>query len=340
MVVVQRRSPGTSGAGSAQPSAPARLAGWRRRRHADLPRHERRRRGRPLPLDGDSVRVDWAGAGDRPVFDRNAEVLQKMSAALGARFVGNPCRRRCSTSRWSPCTPWAAARWPTTAAPASWTAGRVFTGLNGEVHDGLVVADGAIVPRPLAVNPAADHLGAGRAGDRARGRRPGVERPDRPTAPAVPPSVRRPGVTFTERMAGWAAPSVGGDAVEGERRGRAEGTPLEFVLTVGIDDLEGMLRTRRPRDGSRARSRHRRCRRSGCRLVDGTFRLMQHDLTHVDTWHMRYSMLLVAEDGAEFGFEGTKYLHDRSGFDAWADTTTLYVTQPAGPMSWPPVSCS
>ena len=31
--------------------------------------------------------------------------------------------------------------------------GRVFSGDGTEVHDGLIVADGAVVPRPLAVNP-------------------------------------------------------------------------------------------------------------------------------------------------------------------------------------------
>src|SRR5690606_42100698 len=31
--------------------------------------------------------------------------------------------------------------------------GRVFTGVGDEVHDGLLVTDGAVIPRPLATNP-------------------------------------------------------------------------------------------------------------------------------------------------------------------------------------------
>ena len=74
-----------------------------------------------LRLDGDSVRVDWAGAGDRPVFDRNAEVLQKMSASLGARFVGNPLSTPMFNDSLVTVHPLGGARWPTTAPPASWT---------------------------------------------------------------------------------------------------------------------------------------------------------------------------------------------------------------------------
>jgi cholesterol oxidase len=282
-----------------------------------------------LRLDGDTVQVDWVGAGDRPVFDRNAEVLQKMSASLGATFVGNPL----STPLFN--------RSLLTVHPLGGCpmgddgergvvdhAGRVFMGANGTVHDGLVVADGAIVPRPLAVNPlltisalaerASDLLAADR-GWREAGPVPAAQRPPGP-------QLRRPGVTFTERMAGWAAPSIDGDAVAGEERGRAEGTRLEFVLTVSIDDLEALLRD--PATPGRLSGTVTAPVLSPQRLrvVDGTFRLMQEDPTHVDTWHMRYAMRLVAEDGEEFGFEGTKYLHDRSGFDAWSDTTTLYVT--------------
>jgi cholesterol oxidase len=133
-------------------------------------------------------------------------------------------------------------------------------------------------------------------------------------------------VRFTERMAGWAGPSADGDAVRGAAQGEADGSRIEFVLTIDIDDLPAML------DDAATPARL-----SGTvvapvlsprrlRVVDGTFRLAQPDPTHVDTWHMRYSMRLVADDGRHFAFEGHKVLHDRFGFDLWSDTTTLYVT--------------
>jgi len=286
-----------------------------------------------LRLEGDSVYVDWEGAGDRPVFDRNAEVLQKMSASLGARFVANPLSTPLFNDSLVTVHPLGGCPMADDGSHGVVDhAGRVFRGADDEVHDGLVVADGAIVPRPLAVNPLLTISAlAERASDLLAAER-GWSGPDPAPAGrrASGPRMRRPGVTFTERMAGWAAPSVDGDAVSGERRGRAEGTRLEFVLTVSIDDLEALLRD--PATPGRL---------SGTvvapvlspqrlRVADGTFCLMQEDRTHVDTWHMRYSMRLVAEDGEEFGFEGTKYLHDRSGFDAWSDTTTLYATITGG----------
>jgi cholesterol oxidase len=285
-----------------------------------------------LRLEGDAVRVDWAGAGDRPVFDRNAVVLQKMSASLGATFVGNPLSTPMFHDSLVTVHPLGGCPMGDDGAHGVVDhAGRVFRGSDGEVHDGLVVADGAIVPRPLAVNPlltisalaerACDLLVAER---RWTGDSPEADSEPRPSGP----SSRRPGVTFSERMAGWAGPSADADAdpLAGERRGRAEGTPLEFVLTVSIDDLEALLRD--PATPGRLSGTVTAPVLSPRRLrvADGAFRLMQEDPTHVDPWHMRYSMRLVSEDGGEFGFEGTKYLHDRSGFDAWGDTTTLHVT--------------
>ena len=282
-----------------------------------------------LRLNGDTVQVDWVGAGDRPVFDRNAEVLQKMSASVGAKFVGNPLSTPMFNDSLVTVHPLGGCPMADDGSRGVVDhAGRVFTGTDGEVHDGLVVADGAIVPRPLAVNPlltisalaerASDLLAAEREWS---GGKP-VTTGRRPSGPPI----RRPGVTFTERMAGWAAPSPDGDAVAGERRGRADGTPLEFVLTVYIDDLEALLRDPAAPGRLSGTVTAPVLSPQRLRVVDGTFCLTQQDPTHVEAWHMRYSMRLVAEDGQDFHFEGTKYLHDRSGFDAWGDTRTLYVT--------------
>jgi cholesterol oxidase len=296
-----------------------------------------------LSLDGPELRVDWPALGDLPMFDRDATLLRSATAALGAEYVGNPL--------WSPMLHESLV----TVHPLGGCAmaddgahgvvddrGRVFSDLGPDVHDGLLVADGAIVPRPLAVNPlltisalserATALLAAERGWQVDRGPTPPLDRPRAGEATT-------PGVRFTERMAGWVgaaseggrgdtAPAGAEDASRaGAERGRADGTLCEFVLTIEIDDLPALLAD--PSTPGRLSgtviapvlSPHR------LRVADGSFRLVQEDPTHVDTWNMRYLLDLVAEDGRRFAFEGHKVLNDRSfALDAWNDTTTLYVT--------------
>jgi cholesterol oxidase len=296
-----------------------------------------------LSLEGPELRVDWPALGDLPMFDRDATLLRSATAALGAEYVGNPL--------WSPMLHESLV----TVHPLGGCAmaddgahgvvddrGRVYSGEGTDVHDGLLVADGAIVPRPLAVNPlltisalserAAALLAAERGWQVDRG----------PTPTLVQPAggaKSTPGVRFSERMAGWVGTTHAGDSEDiapagaediariGAQRGRADGTLCEFVLTIEIDDLPALLAD--PSTPGRmsgtviapALSPHR------LRVTDGSFRLVQEDPTHVDTWNMRYRLDLVADDGRRFAFEGHKVLNDRSfALDAWNDSSTLYVT--------------
>ena len=284
-----------------------------------------------LCLVDDAVRVEWPAVGDLPIFDHHVDVLRALSAEMPAEYVGNPL--------WSPMLRESLV----TVHPLGGCAmgddgahgvvdhrGRVFVGEGAAVHDGLLVTDGAIVPRPLAVNPlltisalserAVDLLVQDEEWTIATG----------PTPPLPAATSRRtgvlPGLRFTERMAGWAGPARHGDPVRGAAQGEADGTRLEFVLTIDVPDLQAMLDD--PATPGRLSGTvvapavaARRL-----RVESGEFRLAEADPTHVDTWRMRYSMVLVADDGRRFRFEGHKVLHDRFGLDLWSDTTTLYVT--------------
>jgi cholesterol oxidase len=293
---------------------------------------------------GDGLRVRWTGAGDHPVFDRGDRLLERASEALGAELVRNPLSTPMLHDSLLTVHPLGGCAMGDDAATGVVDdRGRVFTGDGDRVHDGLLVIDGAMVPRPLAVNPLltisalaersaellvedladhTDHTDAGAPADRdAAGRSVAVLPTSRPAEAA-----QRPGLRFTERMRGFAGPAADGQPATGERRGRADGTPIEFVLSVGIPDLPALLAD--PSTPGTLAGTVVAPALSDRRLVvtDGAFRLVQADPTHVATWNMRYSMELLAEDGRRFRFEGVKVLHDRPGLDAWGDTTTLHVT--------------
>lgn len=200
-------------------------------------------------------------------------------------------------------------------------AGRVFSGTSGtEVHAGLYVADGSVVPTPLAVNPlltiaalaertsgfVLSDLGLSSGTAPPEGGPPTP--PDPTSRPAVPVGLR-----FEERMRGRSA-------TPSHRRAR-----MSLDLEVHYDDVDALLRD--PSVAARVRGTvavksisHR-----PLTVVDGAFQLFvaAHDV--VDTSRMRYRLALEADDGRRFTLTGEKSLHDDDGIDIWGDTTVLPV---------------
>ena len=291
-----------------------------------------------LCLDGDEVKVDWPAVGDLPIFDHNADVLRRASAAAGGEHVTNPL--------WSPMLRESLV----TVHPLGGCAmaddgahgvvdhrGRVFTGAGDEVYEDLLVTDGAIVPRPLAVNPL---LTISALSERARPcswpRRSGTST----AAPrSRPVSGDRPGVRFTERMAGWAGTATDGDPV-GVRPGARPTAPHR---------VRAHHRHRRPAVHARRRVHTGPAERHGdgpCGLAAahaGRRRLvppgpgpdprrhLAHDLRHAAGGRRRAPLRLRRPQGA------ARPLRARPGATP-PPCTSPSATTKAGP--WPPASCA
>ncbi len=109
-------------------------------------------------LEGDHLVLNWPGAQDEPVYAMLGEALSKVSGHTGGSFVQNPLAGTVMGKQ------------PATAHPLGGCGmgaecaqgvvnhkGQVFDASGGgqgnEVHRGLYVIDGAIIPRSLGVNP-------------------------------------------------------------------------------------------------------------------------------------------------------------------------------------------
>lgn len=110
--------------------------------------------GGRVRLDGERVAVDWPQVGNNASFAYVDEVLTKAGEADASTYVRNPA--------WTP----AFGKQLITVHPLGGCAmgqdgshgvvddcGRVYCGDGPEVHAGLMVLDGSIMPRSLGVNP-------------------------------------------------------------------------------------------------------------------------------------------------------------------------------------------
>lgn len=293
-----------------------------------------------LRLEDDRLRVHWPGLGEKAIFDQVDERLREASAALGATYVRDPIWTELLGNALITVHPLGGCPMGDDAGGGAVDhKGRVFSGpLGSEVHDGLYVSDGSVVPRSLGVNPLftisalAERCCELIAADRGWA----IEYALPSTPPPAPPPTPV-GAEFTERMAGFVSTEVTDDFERGAAAAEAAGESLEFVLTVHVDDLDRFIADRdhaAPMSGTVSAPG---ISAEALTVSEATFNLFNEDVEEIATHNLRYRMKLSAEDGRELWFHGKKLVHDDPGFDLWADTVTLYVTLHEGPSEDGPV---
>ena len=290
--------------------------------------------GGRMRLEDDRLRIDWPGVGRQAIFQTVHEHLQRATEALGGRYTKNPIWSQLLGQDLVTVHPLGGCPMAEEAGSGVVNQkGQVFSGPEGsDVHEGLYVCDGAIVPRSLGVNPfltisalaerCCELLAADR-GWRIDYALPSAARARAPEPESVP---ARPGVKFTETMRGYFSTEVKDDFNRAAERGRDDDSPFLFTLTIVADDLDRLIDDEQHEARivgtveAPALSAH------PLTATDGLFNLFVVDPSEADTRRMTYRMKLTSQEGKTFYFDGYKVARDDLGPDMWMDLTTLLIT--------------
>ncbi len=111
--------------------------------------------GGRMYLENDRLRLSWPGVGKSPGARKAAELIQQASGLLAGDYVPNPVWNRFTGQQLITGHPLGGCVMGENAEVAVVNhEGKVFSSASGtDVHPGLYVMDGAVVPRSLGVNP-------------------------------------------------------------------------------------------------------------------------------------------------------------------------------------------
>jgi cholesterol oxidase len=282
-----------------------------------------------LKLENDRLRINWRGVGDKPIFKDVDLRLRQATAALNGIHVSDPLWSKMLNDSLVTVHPLGGCAMGKDAGEAVVNhKGQVFASNVGtEVHDGLYVSDGAVIPRSLGTNPL---LTISALAERcctllAADRHWNIDY----DAPSIPKPEPQPtlGIQFTERMAGFFSHAVRDKNYQlGYDQAKSDDNPLEFVLTITVDNLDAMLAD--PEHNARVAGTVKAPLLSNSPLMvsEGKFQLFAPDSNSPELKIMSYRMKLNSADGHTWFFEGHKLIHDAPATRSWAETTTLYTT--------------
>ena len=294
-------------------------------------------RGRIVLGDRD-IEVQWPGVASQRVFSEIEAKLLKATAANGATYVRNPIQNTFLGKNLVTVHPLGGCGMGSDRARGVVDdTARVFDASESDphaVHRGLYVCDGAIIPRPVGVNPLLTITALAERAMIHLARDIGRSLTDAPppNAPVISPATAAnlggpAGVTFTERMHGYIADATDGDYEAAARAGELIGQHFAFTVTVRIDDVDAFVRDPNHAGIMTGTADAPHLSPEPLAISDGQFRLMKRDENAMETRRFEYNMLLTARDGRRFRFSGHKVVHnDRLPGDLIRDTTTLFVT--------------
>ncbi len=284
--------------------------------------------GGRIILENDRIHVVWPGVAEQPVFARDNLTLATATQALHGTQIPDPlwaCTSDRSLVTVHPLGGCVMADDATKGVVDHM--GRVFDPVGGGVHDGLYVCDGSVIPVALDANPllTISAIAERTAAMMIEERGWGTAQAAGPSAPPPPvEAAQRASLEFTEHLTGFVSMSVHDGYAEGYEDGREDGARVDLLLTIEYDDIQAVLD-----------DPEREARITGTVLApelsprpltvtEGRFTLLDPDLSQVETWHMRYRMSLLSEEGRRYLFEGHKEIRTNGARHAWSEMTTLY----------------
>ena len=284
--------------------------------------------------DAGRLRLRWPNVGGQPVFQRVNEILRKASGRSAGIFVHNPAWSKMVGRDLITVHPLGGCVMGDDAEHGAVDhKGRVFSQTQGTaVHEGLYVCDGAVIPRPLGVNPLltisalAERCVAMIASD--RGWAVNYTLPRAPWAESTPAGpAQAPGLRFTETMRGFISTAnlSGYDAAADAGRSQGEAGRFEFTVTVTFRNLDAALASDTHEGTIVGTATAPALSSHPMAVAKGTFNLFVTDREGVETKQMRYTMRLLTEEGRHYYFVGVKRIHNDAGLDMWKDATTLFV---------------
>ena len=129
-----------------------------------------------LVLKKDRAQIEWPGIGDRPIFQRDNDDLERTATAIGATYLPNPAWQLFRKALVSVHPLGGCVMADDAADGAVDHKGRVYAGSSGTaVHDGLYVADGSVIPCAIGINPSLTISAVAERTVRPHGRRPELE---------------------------------------------------------------------------------------------------------------------------------------------------------------------
>lgn len=285
--------------------------------------------GGRLYLENDRLRIEWPGVGRQREIVRDNRALAEASRALGARYVPSPTWTSLLGHSLVTVHPLGGAAMAERAEDGVVDhRGLVFAGTSGmAVHEGLYVADGAVVPRSLGVNPLLTISALAERTMALLARERGWTIDYRlPSAPRTRREARAAGVAFTETMKGFFAPGERDDFAAGAAAGQRDGSSFEFTLTVESENVERMVAEPEHAAAMYGTVVAPRLSPEPLTVTEGRFNLFVTAGERGESRRMRYRMKLTSRAGRVWYFDGFKRVEPGPLTEMWRATSTLYVT--------------
>ena len=286
--------------------------------------------GGKMALEDDRLRIHWPGVGKQEIFQTINERLRQATSAHGGTYVKNPIWDELFGHNLVTVHPLGGCIMADTGKQGVVNhMGEVFAGPSGtDVHSGLFVCDGAVIPRSVGANPLLTISALAERSCKLLCKQRGWQIDyAQPSVPPLPPGPDHAiGIRFTETMKGYFSITEKDDFERGARIGKEEKSSIEFTLTVTSDDLDNMLKDPRHEAGMFGTVIAPALSPEPLTISHGRFNLFVKDDQEVGLRRMMYSMRLIGRDGRTYTFAGYKKVRDETGPDIWADTTTLFVT--------------